>query len=162
MGLALGGAAGVRLSRHFGLLVSRHTLLRVIRRTPCPAIIPPQVLSVDDCALRKRHTYGTVLLDLERRRPLALLPDREAATVAPWLEAHPGVEVRVWVRAEAYAEAARLGAPLAHQVADRLHLRQNLAAALTPVFTAHAPQLAHLKAQRPLRPRRCMIPPVLR
>jgi transposase len=26
VGLALGGAAGVRLSRHFGLTVSRHTL----------------------------------------------------------------------------------------------------------------------------------------
>jgi transposase len=55
MGLALGGASGVRLSRHFGLLVSRNTLLRVIRRPPCPTIVPPQVLSVDDFALRKRH-----------------------------------------------------------------------------------------------------------
>jgi hypothetical protein len=56
IGLALGGAAGVRLSRHFGLIVSRNTLLRVIRRTPYPAIISPQILSVDDFALRKRHT----------------------------------------------------------------------------------------------------------
>jgi transposase len=148
MGLALGGAAGVRLSRHFGFLVSRNTLLRVIRRTPYPAIISPQVLSVDDFALRKRHTYGTVLLDLERRRPLALLPDREATTVAQWLEAHPGVKIYVRDRAEAYAEAARLGAPAACQVADRFHLLQNLADTLTRVFTAHAPALAQLKAQR--------------
>jgi hypothetical protein len=34
MGLALGGTAGVRLSRHFGLIVSRNTRLRVIRRIP--------------------------------------------------------------------------------------------------------------------------------
>jgi transposase len=147
MGLALGGAAGVRLSRHFGLLVSRNTLLRMIRRAPCPAIIPPQVLSVDEFALRKRHTYGTILLDLERRRPLALLPDREAPTVAQWLQAHPGVEVLVRDRAEVYAEAARLGAPTACQVADRFHLRQNLADALTDVFRAHAPQLARVNAQ---------------
>src|ERR671923_1671539 len=147
VGLALGGAAGVRLSRHFGLLVSRNTLLRVIRRTPCPAISSPQVLSVDDFALRKRHTYGTLLVDLARRRPLALLPDREAATVAPWLQAHPGVEVLVRDRAEAYAEAARLGAPTACQVADRFHLLQNLADVLSQVFTAHAPELAQLTAQ---------------
>jgi len=147
IGLALGGAAGARLSRTLGLTVSRNTLLRAIRCTPCPVISPPQVLSVDEFALRKRHTYGTLLLDLERRRPLALLPDREAATVARWLEAHPGVEVLGRDRAEAYAEAARLGAPTALQVADRFHLLQNLADVLTDVFRAHAPQLARVHTQ---------------
>ena len=145
--LALGGAAGVRLSQSLGLPVSRNTLLRVIRRAPCPAVVSPQVLSVDDFALRKRHTYGTILLDLERRQPLALLPDREAATVAQWLQAHPGVEVYVRDRAEAYAEAARLGAPAACQVADRFHLQHNLADVLTDVFRAHASQLARVNAQ---------------
>jgi transposase len=147
LGLALGGAAGVRLSRHFGLTVSRNTLLRVIRCTPCPAIGAPQVLSVDEFALRTRHSYGTLLVDLERRQPLALLPDREATTVAQWLQAHPGVAVVVRDRAEAYAEAARLGAPTACQVADRFHLLRNLADVLTDVFRAHAPQLAQIHAQ---------------
>jgi transposase len=140
-------APWARLSQSFGLTVSRNTLLRVIRRTPCPVISSPQVLSVDDFALRQRHTYGTLLLDLARRRPVALLPDREAASVAQWLQAQPGVEVLVRERAEADAEAARLGAPAACHVADRVHLRQHLADVLTDVFRAHAPQLARAKAQ---------------
>jgi transposase len=147
MGLAHGGAAGARLSQAFGLTVSRNTLLRVIRRAPCPAISPPQVLSVDEFALRKRHLYGTLLLDLARRQPVALLPNRESPTVAQWLEAHPGVEVLVRDRAEVYAEAARLGAPTALQMADRFHLLHHLADVLTDVFRAHAPPLARINAQ---------------
>ena len=102
---------------------------------------------MDEFALGKRHTYGTILVDLEQRRPLALLPAREAPTVAQWLEAHPGVEVIVRDRAEVYAEAARLGAPTAGQVADRFHLLQNLADVLTDVFRAHTSQLARVNAQ---------------
>jgi transposase len=91
-------------------------------------------------------------LDLERRRPLALLPDREAATVTQWLQAQPGVEVYVRDRAEAYAEAARLGAPAACQVADRFQLLHNLADSLTQVFTAHASQLARVNPPRVAAP----------
>ena len=148
LGLALGGAAGARLRRSLGLIVSRHTLLRVIRRPSCPAISAPRGLSVDEVARRKRHTYGPLLLALARRRPLALLPDREAATGAAWLEAHPGGEVVVRDRAEASAEAARTGAPAACQVADRLHLLHTLADVLTQVFTAHAPPLARVHSPR--------------
>ena len=146
IGLALGGAAGVRLRQSLSRTVSRNTLLRMIRGPPCPAIVPPPVLSVDDVARRTRHTDGTLLLDLERRRPVALLPDRQATTVAQWLQAHPGGEVLVRDRAGAYAAGARTRAPAACQVADRFHLLHNLADGLTDVFRAHAPQLARVNA----------------
>src|SRR2546425_7992950 len=137
LGVALGGKAGVRLGHAWDVRVSRNTLLRLLRRQPAPSFPTPRVLGVDDFALRKRQTYGTILVDLERRQPVALLPERTAAPVAQWLREHPGVEVIARDRASAYAEGARQGAPAATQVADRFHLLQNLAEALTHVFTTH-------------------------
>lgn len=137
LGLALGGAVGARTAQRQGMPVSPATLLRQVRQSVLPVSTTPRKLGVDDWALRKGTSYGTILVDLERHQPVDLLPDRSAETLSRWLQAHPGVEMITRNRAKEFIEGASQGAPTAIQVADRFHLIQNLREMLQHLLERH-------------------------
>jgi hypothetical protein len=126
VGVAVGGEAGARLLQHLGMPTSGDTVLRLIRRLPLPRHPVPRVLGVGDWARRKGQTHGTILVDLERRQVVDLLPDRSAPTLADWLRRHRGIRTIARDRSTEYARGIGLGAPRAVQVADRWHLLLNL------------------------------------
>ncbi len=93
VGFALGGNAGMRLLSALGVVASADTLVREVRRTTLPPAPACQVVSVDDWCLRRGQTYGAILVDLERRQVIDLLPDREADTFPAWLKSQPQIRV---------------------------------------------------------------------
>ena len=126
IGFTAGGEPGARLARALDMPASPDTLLRRVKARKLDPGPPPRYVGIDDWAIRKGQNYGTMVVDLERRRVVALLPGRDAEPLAAWLRANPQVEVISRDRWPAYARAAGEAAPQATQVADRWHLLKNL------------------------------------
>jgi transposase len=85
-----------------------------------------RVLGVDEWAWRKRQRYGTILMDLEKKQVIDLLPVRSVASLATWLGSHPEVEIITRDRSLLFADAGRRGSSTAVQITDRFHLVDNL------------------------------------
>ncbi len=105
IGLAASAEVSERLAPRLGMKVKASTLLRYLRSIPDPPKADVTALGIDDFALRRADSYGTILINLETRRPLDLLPDREASAVKPWLASHREIQVVSRDRASAFADA---------------------------------------------------------
>ena len=137
IGLATCGKGGARLAARLGMQTTRQTILRRIMDLPD---LPPGsilYLGIDDFSFRRGYRFGTILVNLENRRVVDLLPDREADTSAAWMRQHPDLMAVSRDRGGEYASAAREGAPQAIQCADRFHLLKNLREALEGLLARH-------------------------
>lgn len=147
MALELSGNTGAAISRYVGIPVSPSTILRVINRVNIqPRTSTSGIIGVDDWAFKKGRTYGTVIVDLERKEVIDLLPDREAGTLAEWLKNHPEIKTVSRDRYGPYALGVKKGAPNASQVADRFHLLMNLGEATKRIFQAKGKELREIFA----------------
>ncbi len=135
IGLSTCGNGGTRLATRLGIQTSRQTILRRILALPENSTGSVLYVGIDDFSFRRGYRFGTLLVDLESRRVVDLLPDREAETAAQWMRERPEIFAVSRDRGGQYAKAAALGAPQATQCADRFHLTKNLTEA-TQLFLA--------------------------
>jgi transposase len=139
IGSALGGEAGARLAAKLAVPTSPDTLPRRVEKAGTPAPGNPRLVGIDDWAWRQGQRYGTIVVDLETGDVIDLLPDRDAATVRTWLQAHPGIELVSRDRSSSYSQATTEAASNAQQVADRWHLLENAREAVERLFELHRP-----------------------
>ncbi|WP_244467746.1 ISL3-like element ISRsp8 family transposase [Pseudorhizobium banfieldiae] len=132
LGHSTGGRPGERLMQRLGIPVSDDTILRQLKRDAAVAQRNSKirVVGIDDWSWRRATSYGTIMVDLERRSVIDILDDRSVENAAKWLRSHPSIEIVSRDRCGLYAQATREGAPQARQVADRFHLVQNLRSAI--------------------------------
>ncbi len=109
----------------------------------------PRVIGVDDFALRRRHRYATIIMEAETGRRIAVLPDRDRATLESWLREHPTIKVLCRDGSATYAEAVRRALPDAVQVSDRWHLWRNLCDKVQLEVRTHADCWAAINPPRP-------------
>ena len=137
IGLATGGRLGVQITDRLGIPTSRHTILRRIMALPPDPVGQVIELGIDDFSFRRGRTFGTLVVDLQTRKVLEVLPDRTADTSAAWMSTHPEIELVSRDRGGDYAAAARKAVPGATQTADRFHLLKNLGEALEGMLARH-------------------------
>jgi transposase len=167
IGYTAGGLPGSRILDRLAIPISDDTVTRFVKISgDGSGSGPVRHLGVDDWAWRKGQTYGTILVDLDKRKVVDLLPDRSVEGLQAWLEKHPGVEVITRDRCGIYAEAAEQGAANAVQVADRFHLFLNLSTAVERTLeersrelriSDEAPESEPVQATPPDEPRTTLV-----
>ena len=130
VGVLTNGVDAAQVASFFGVPTTDKTIIRRVLRLPLPSEGEVHKVGIDEWAWKKGHDYGTILVDLEKRRVVQLLAERSVETSKVWLYKHPEIDLVSRDRGKIFRDAATEGAPQAKQVVDRFHLQKNFAKAL--------------------------------
>jgi transposase len=116
LGLATCGKGGARLAARLGIRTTRQTILRRIMALPDFPAASLLFLGIDGFSFLRGRRFGTILVNLETRHVVDLLPDRKAETSAAWMRQYPDLMAVSRDRGGTYALAAQASAPQATEV----------------------------------------------
>ncbi|HHV97476.1 MAG TPA: transposase [Clostridiaceae bacterium] len=102
--------------------VSSNTLISLVRNNK--SVKSVKHIGIDDWAFKKQKIYGTLTCDLETRRLIDILPNRDSETLLSWLKENPYISVVCHDRSSVYAGAVSKALPEAMQIVDRWHLQK--------------------------------------
>jgi transposase len=130
-----------RICKAMNITISPDSVIRLLirRYETQPEQVCSSTIGVDDFAFAKRKTYGTIIVDEETHKPVAVLEGRDKDTLKKWLEHNKHVKAVTRDRASAYASAIEETLPAAIQIADRFHLHQNLLDAVRGALNGSVP-----------------------
>jgi transposase len=156
----LGGCPGRELARRYGL--SERTVFRwtfAKSRGGRPRKLG-RALGIDEYSRRKGHRYNTLIVDLDKGKPLVTFQGRRSDDVVGWFRSRPQeelarVEVVVLDMSKTYASAIKDLFGESVQVIDRFHVVQLAVNALDEVLRSVQKQLdtEEAKALKKLRRR---------
>lgn len=133
--------ACARIANMMNIKISGDTVIRLLtkkyKQQPAPTC--GSVIGVDDFAFKKRHTYGTIIVDEATHKPVAVLDGRDGKSLKEWLQNNKHVRTVTRDRASAYAKAVEEVLSDCMQIADRFHLHQNLMEAVNKVLRRTIP-----------------------
>lgn len=130
-----------RICKELGIKISGDTVIRLLlkRYQAIENDFMGDKIGIDDFAYKKRHTYGTIIVDEETHNPITLLDGRDGISLRKWLKNNKQIKVVTRDRASAYAKVIAEELPDAMQVADRFHLHQNLLEAIKKALNHELP-----------------------
>ena len=133
--------ASARIMKSMNIKISGDTIIRLLlkRYSKQPAETCGSSIGIDDFAFKKRHTYGTIIVDEATHNPVAVLDGRDGTALKEWLKQNKHVTTVTRDRASAYAKAVEEILPDCMQIADRFHLHQNLMEAVNKILGREVP-----------------------
>jgi hypothetical protein len=111
LGQQQGGASAACSATLMGMQVTARAILRFMHILPLPPIAPPRIIGLDDWAWKRGQRYGAVVVDLERKKPIALLAGRSQEAVAGWLKHSPTIQIVARDRSKEFAAAITAACP---------------------------------------------------
>lgn len=96
-------------------------------------------MGIDDFAIKKRHTYGTILVNHENNNIIDMIPSRDIGDVVNLLNKYPNLELITRDGSIPYKTAIETYNPKVIQVSDRFHLLKGLTDTVSKILRSILP-----------------------